>query len=217
VQSWGSSQMLLNAEKKAWAAPECVDAARWSVNCGSSATAGAARLTFRPSAEVRRRNFARLIRQTQTVDPGGARELEVLLSRDVIGSLAEGIKPYGLRTDNVADAMTLYVMQAWEVITGRVLPMSLERAQALQRQMTKAVASTPTVAEASDAAKQETAETMMVQALLISSSLKRARQTGDAEVAAVRKAVRAEARAMLGFDLGDMTLTNQGLREGSGG
>lgn len=31
--SWTSTQLLLNAEKEAWAAPECIDATRWSVDC----------------------------------------------------------------------------------------------------------------------------------------------------------------------------------------
>lgn len=233
-QSWTSTQLLLNSEKHAWAAPECVDDANWSVDCNRGRAADSrrpdrsamtaapdtapaidpAQLTFRPSRELRRRHFAQFIAKTRAVDPAGARELETFLATDVIDAISNQIAPIGLHTDNVADAMALYVMEAWEVVAGKVLPPSRTRALAVRRQMVRAIAATPTFARASDAVKQEMAEAMLVQAALVSASAAGARQNGPDQVAAVRAAVKKGSRAALGFDLGEMTLTEAGLREG---
>ena len=233
-QSWTSTQMLLNSEKRAWAAPECVDEESWSTACDAARPSrkprsdrqaeAAARdavpvmddtaLTFRPSLERRRRNFAQFIAKTRAVDPTGARELEGFLANDVIGILSSRIAPYGLRTDNVADAMALYVMEAWEVVNGKVLLPSRTRSLAVRRQMARAISSTSAFADASDAVKQEMAEAMLVQAGMISTASGLALQKNARdEIAALREAVKKGSRATLGFDLASMAMTDEGLRE----
>jgi hypothetical protein len=223
-QSWTSSQLLLNSEKKAWAAPECIDAARWSVDCpgprpskpaeqGTTAGDGA-ELTFRPSPEQRRRNFAAFVEKTRAVDPAGAAGLEQALTTDVIGMVGTSVAPLGLRTDNVADAIAIYVMEAWEVANGQVLQPSRARAQAVRRQMVRAISATPDFARADDAAKQELAESMLIHAAMLSSSYQQAMAGGDkALMTAVSDAARQGAQASLGFDLRAMAMTEAGLRD----
>lgn len=228
-QSWSSTQTLLNSEKQAWAAPECVDETRWSVDCEGSppprgsqpreTDAGAptlpseAALTFRPSPERRQRNFAAFLERSRAVDPRGAEQLQAFLAQDVIGFVGKEVAPLGLRTDNLADAMAIYVMEAWEAANATVMPPSRARALAVRRQMVRAIAATPAAAEADDAAKQESAEAMMVQAVLVSNAIKLAVQKGDkAEIAAVRDVARQGALATLGVDLTTMTMTEAGLR-----
>lgn len=240
-QSWTSTQLLLNSEKKAWAAPECVDDRQWSTDCkgprpraqqnrrapqalnldggtrtpaGGSAVSEAA-LTFRPSMERRQRNFAQFVEKSRAADPAHADELRAFLSQDVIGFVRKEVAPLGLRTDNVADAVAIYVEEAWQAANAKVLPPSRARSQAVRAQMVRAIGGNPAFASADDATKQEMAEAMMVQAVMASNAIKMAVQKGDrSEIAAVQAAVRKGARASLGIDLRAMALTDAGLQDG---
>jgi hypothetical protein len=228
-QSWGSTQLLLNSEKQAWAAPECIDEARWSIDCKGSPPPRQARppatevadepaldeaaLTFRPSIERRRRNFANFMNRSRAVDPAGADQLQAFLAQDVIGFVAKEVAPLGLRTDNLADAMTIYVIEAWEATNAKVMAPSRARSQALRRQMMRAIAGMPNLTAADDAVKQESAEAMLVQAVMVSNAIKLAIQKGDkTEIAAVQDAAQQGALATLGMDLRSMSMTEAGLR-----
>lgn len=239
ANSWSSTQLLLNAGKDAWAAPECVDPARWSVDCPSprpqprakteqpSATADTpaapaideAALRFRPSLEQRQRNFASFVAKSRAANKAGGDEIERLLSDDIIGLVGKQVAPLGLRTDDVADAIALYVMEAWEIANQNVLQPDRARAQAVRRQMVRAIASTPQLAASGDAAKQELAESMIVHAALLSSGYAQARNEGNQPIMdAVSDAAHKGAQASLGLDLRSMTLTPAGLRpKGAGG
>ena len=75
----------------------------------------------------------------------------------------------------------------------------------IKSQAAAALASTPEIVAASNAAKQEFAEWLLIQAALIDSSLEQA-QNDPAMLKAIGKAVRQRASAM-GIDLKSMTLT----------
>jgi hypothetical protein len=239
TQSWTSTQMLLNSEKQAWAAPECIDERRWAPSCGPRPSRRAApdtaraatadgiaaapairpeQFRFTPSPAARQRNFASFINKVRSADPAGAQQLQAeLTGQDIIGLIGQRVAPYGLSTTNVADAMAIYVMEAWEAVAGRTLPPSRERAQALKHQMERAAASTGTLEGASNATKQELAEAMLVQAAMISSMAETARGSGGEQARAVSDAVAKGAQATLGIDLRRMTLTEQGLVENQTG
>lgn len=239
ANSWSSTQLLLNAEKEAWAAPECVDPARWSVDCPGprpqprarteqpSATADIpaapaideGTLRFRPSLEQRQRNFARFVAKSRAADKAGGDEIERILSDDIIGLVGKQVAPLGLRTDDVADAVALYVMEAWEVANQQVLQPDRARAQAVRRQMVRAIAATPQFAASGDAAKQELAESLIVHAALLSSGYAQAKNDGNQPIMdAVSNAARKGAQDSLGMDLRTVTMTPAGLRpKGAGG
>jgi hypothetical protein len=215
--SWTSSQLLLNAEKSAWAAPECVDPARWSVSCGTprpttDPAAAAHAFDFRRSAAVQQQSQARFVKQMTAVDPGSANALQGMFQQDLVGLIAQGIKPYGLGTDNVADAMAIYAMEAWEVIAGQVLPPSRARGLAVRAQMARIIADTPGLAEASDADKQMIADEMLYFAALANGGLQGAKAAGPDMVKQWQAATRKGAQRTLGIDLSTMTLTDEGLR-----
>lgn len=133
---------------------------------------------------------------------------------DVIGEVGTYMGKVGLRPDDLADAIAIYVMDSWEASNGQQLKPDRERAQAVRRQMVRAILSTPEMAAASDATKQELAESMLVQTALVGSAYLTAVQQGDAAViAAVSDAARKGAQATLGIDLRQMTITNAGLRQ----
>jgi hypothetical protein len=237
TQSWTSTQLLLNSEKQVWAAPECVDEKKWSTDCktaqpeqnhratptrepvtrdrarsSAASPVDAAALSFRPSLERRKQNLAQFVAKTRAVDPAGARELENFVSGDLIGMVGARIAEFGLRTDNVADAMAIYVMEAWEFINDKATPTTRARATAVRNQMASAIASTPGFADASDATKQEMAEAMLVQAAMVGSGAATIQQQGDPKLlSAWRDAVHKGSLATLGFDLRSVIITEEGM------
>lgn len=224
-QSWGSTQMLLNAEKRAWAAPECINETRWSTHCkgtppqrarpttADTAVLDEAALTFRPSPERRQHNFADFIEGSRVAGHAGAEQLRAFLAQDVIGFVAKEVAPLGLRTDDLADAMTTYVMESWEAATAKVMPATRARAQAVRSQMDRAIAAASARLAEDDAAKQEIAETMLVQAVVVSNAIKLAVVEGDRnEIAAVQESAREGTSETLGIDLRSIAVTDAGLR-----
>ncbi len=168
-------------------------------------------LTFKVSSTVRRRNLAQFVAKTRKTDPEGAAKMERLFaSTDVIGQISKAIAPYGLRTNNVADAYAVYWTNAWLGSQGRNDDFSRTQMIAVRNQAEKALLATLPFQSATDAQKQELAEAMLVQAALIGSFLESAK-SDPALMAKVKVAITQGARGM-GLDLDRMTLTPQGFR-----
>jgi hypothetical protein len=100
-------------------------------------------------------------------------------------------------------------MSAWQAAHGDASTPSRGKAQAVRAQASDALAATPEFARADDAAKQEYAEALLVQAALIDEMMS---QYGSDPAVAPKLAasVRQGARAS-GLDLDAMTLTEAGF------
>lgn len=125
-----TTQTLFNSEKQAWAAPACIDETNWSIDCKGSppkrrsapttteaTETNEVALTFRPSPKRRQRDVAAFVERSRAVDPAGVEQLRAFLAQDVIAFVSEVVAPLGRRTGNLADAMAIYVMEAWEAAT----------------------------------------------------------------------------------------------------
>jgi hypothetical protein len=178
----------------------------------SPAPAAVRSLAFTWSPARSKENQTKFVREIRQRDPAGAANLARLFATtDVVGQIGAGIRGYGLRTNNMADAYTVYWINAWEsshAIVGNTE--TAARAQAVKRQAETALLSMPEVASATDAQKQEFAEAMLVQAAIINAYMELAADN-PAQLAAVAKAVRQGAKAS-GLDLDTMVLTEQGFR-----
>ncbi|WP_310425640.1 DUF6683 family protein [Chamaesiphon sp. VAR_48_metabat_135_sub] len=167
-------------------------------------------LTFKVSSTVRRRNLARFVATTRKVDPEGATKMEQLFaSTDVIGQISKAIAPYGLRTNNVADAYAVYWTSAWLGSQERSDDLSTRQMIAVRNQAAEALLATLPFKSATDVQKQELAEAMLIQAALIDSFLNSAK-SDPALMAKVKVAITQGAKGM-GLDLDRMTLTSQGF------
>ena len=70
-------------------------------------------LVFRYSNSVQKKNLAQFVEKARAADPEGAAKLEqILSSNDIIGYIGQEISSFGLKTNNVADAYTVYWMTA---------------------------------------------------------------------------------------------------------
>ena len=170
----------------------------------------AAALRYQPSKERRAANLARFVEKTRAVDPAGAKDLAKLFaSGDFIEKIGRALAPADLRVDNVADAYTVYWINAWQATRGRNDTPSRIKHHAVRMQASRALAASPEFTGAGDAAKQELAESLLVQAALIDTAVEQAK--GDrARLAAVGAAVAKGARGM-GLDLATMELTEHGF------
>ena len=84
------------------------------------APASTLRLTYKPSLDRRRANFARFIAKAHAQDPQGAASLEKELgASDLIARAEPELAQYGLRIDNVADAYAICWLNAWLAIRQR--------------------------------------------------------------------------------------------------
>jgi hypothetical protein len=178
--------------------------------------APAVRLTYTPSMERRRANFAQFVAKSRKKDPKGAAMLEKeLASSDVIAKMGRELSAFGMRTDNVGDAYAAWWLNAWLASRQRTDTPSARQIAAVREQAAQAMKSVPEMAGASDAVKQEMAEANLVQAALIGAYMEHARGNPGLfkqVAAAVRKGARAS-----GLNLDAMELTDDGFVPGGVG
>jgi hypothetical protein len=175
------------------------------------ATASPTVLSFVPNLAVRNSNLAGFIAKTRAQSPESADQMQQLFaSTDIFRVIEQALAPTGLRVDNIADAYAVYWISAWEASRGIVgSDTSREQAQGVKAQVSRALLATPAITTATPAQKQELAEALLIQTVLISASAEAA--AGDpAQLAAVGKAVRQGASAM-GLDLDEMELGPAGF------
>ena len=167
-------------------------------------------LSYSASAAVRKNNLSNFVKKTRAVDPEGASKMEAMFaSADVIGAIGEGIAPFGLRTNNVADAYTVYWTNAWLGSRGRNDTLSKQQIAAVRNQAANALLTTPAFSSASNAQKQEMSEALLVQAALIEAYVDNAK-SDPALMKKVKAAIAQGAKGM-GLDLYKMTLTSDGF------
>ncbi|RZF59160.1 hypothetical protein EWE75_23215 [Sphingomonas populi] len=169
-------------------------------------------LTYRSDAALRQKYFAQFVAKTRQSDPAGAAKLQqVLANENVIGKIQAGIAPYGMSTNNVADASAVYLAYAW--MATRADDRDPTRAQmlGLRNQLAAAMATNSAFASASNAVKQEVAEANLIQGLMAGQLAALAKQD-PAVRGKIRAAVARGAKATYGFDLLSLNLTDQGLR-----
>lgn len=166
-------------------------------------------LNFKVSPSRRRSNYARFVEKSRRADSAGAANLEATLRSDPIAAMTAQLASYGLRTDNVADAYSVYWVEAWQAVHGVTGDSSRTTAQAVREQAANAIRTTPEFAGATDAQKQEFADALLIQALLVGAAREQA-QGDRAQLAKVAAAVEQGARAT-GLDLRAMTLTEAGF------
>jgi hypothetical protein len=167
-------------------------------------------LRYSPSVTRRRANLMALANRLRGKDPAGSAELaKVFNNMDVIAEIGKGIAPYGVRTDNVADAYAVWWMQTWSAVHGDTRQSSYAQIQAVKRQATSAMLALPMMRTMNDAMKQEYAETMLVQMWLMSDFAQQ--HKNDRGLMAKLAASAREGALKYGLDLDAMTLTEQGF------
>jgi hypothetical protein len=179
-----------------------------------SAAAGqapvAATFRYHPSSERRAANFASFLAKTRASDPQGAEALAKLFaSTDLIEAMRAPLAAAGLRIDDVADAYSAWWISAWQASRGVDGDVSRRMGTAVRAQAAQALATSGLLRGISDAAKQEMAEALLIQAALIAAAMEQS-QGNPATSQQIAAAVSQGARTMK-VDLARMTLTENGF------
>lgn len=171
----------------------------------------ATRLFFTPSVAVRKRNVADFVSRMRQIDPQNAESLEKdLATKDIFGALDKKLAGYEMKASSLTDALTVYVIVAWEGVHGSNDDPQKTHVLAVRGQMARALGGVPALASAPDAKKQELADAFLLQALLIDSYIAGAKKTPE-QMPKVVSAIATGTRSSLGFDLTTLKLTGSGL------
>lgn len=144
-------------------------------------------------------------------NPAARAELEQMFAAQptLMDDIRAGIQPYGLDSHNVADAFAMWWIMAWLASEVRMQEPDREMAQNVSRQVRNAFAATPDFASTTDAARQEYAEALLLQALILAELIKAA--GANAEIKAQLPAIAQKGAKDSGIDLSQMTLTQAGF------
>lgn len=152
---------------------------------------------------------AKIVEQMRQTAPDAAGEVEKLFEQDLIAMLGPQMTRLGLDVSDMADMTTVYWVTAWEAsngIVGRQTDPALVKGA--RAQIAKTMAS---AAQMSDAQKQEVADMMLLQGLLVEARMGAAAKADAAMRQRMSDTVYAEASQILKTDLRQVALTPSGF------
>ena len=174
----------------------------------------ASELRFAPSTERRRANLAAFVHKARAVDPTGAQQLATLFaSGDIIARMEPELAKVGLHTNNLADAYALWWINCWSAVHGDTSTQSRTAIDAVKAQAARALIAGGKTAGTSDTLKQQFAEAMLVQALLLDGALQQAK--GDAKQLQLLSTAANKGALEMGLDMRTMRLTPRGFVSGA--
>ncbi|WP_458094400.1 DUF6683 family protein [Roseomonas sp. WA12] len=183
--------------------------ARPAPGANPGASPVSANLRYTPDAARRRANLAQFVARSRSADPAGAERLAQLFASGVIiERIGAAIAPLGLRLDDLADAYALWWVAAWQATQGTNPTPSRATMQAVRAQVMRAMATTPSLANADNAGRQALAEALLIQTMLLDGMVEQARRPEERRAIATAAA---QGAAGMGLDLSRMRLTETGF------
>ena len=164
-------------------------------------------LLYRSDPARGRRDLEGFVAKLRTTDPKGAEGLRKS-GPSLLAQTRAAARKVGLNPNSVGDAMAIYAVTAWYAVRGSTDSKPADF-RAASRQFARA-ASVPAIGRASDALKQQTAESMLLFAALNEGWVTNAKKA-PAAMAKVRAAVAQGARTTFGFDLAKLRLGANGF------
>lgn len=195
---------------------QATDQVDLDVQNDSTSTSSSVNLVFNSSRERTTANMSEFLSRTRERNAGTAAELAQLFSSvDVVGEVGKAMRGYGLDPNNVADAYAVWWVSAWSAANGVESPSDAVTYRAVQRQARAAFSATRNFANTSDADRQQFAEAMMVQAVLLDSANDGLRGSNPEGMKLLAQNTRKGAKEM-GLDLDTMVLTREGFKPREG-
>ncbi|RYG62681.1 hypothetical protein EON80_22650, partial [bacterium] len=145
---------------------------------------------FRSSAAVRQRNLQQFVAQLRRISPeDGARFQQVITKSDPIATIAPGLKRFSLRTDDVADTATTYLISSWYGVRGSTQDPPQNYVNGVRAQMRSAMLAVPSFAASSDATKQHMAESLLLQ-VMVNEALITAARNKPSQMAQAKQSIK---------------------------
>jgi hypothetical protein len=173
---------------------------------------GATSTRYRGSPAISAQVRAKFADFVARADPANAEQLrKVIQQQDLLGMWEKHVAVDGLRRGDVADAMTSYWVQNWQ-IANKVPFASRAQVQAVRGQVARALGASAAFAKMGDAERQAMAETFMLNFVAQGSAYSDAVTRRDAAAAArFSDAATARFRTDMNLDLRRLKLTEAGL------
>jgi hypothetical protein len=170
-----------------------------------------AMMTFRADPARQKATVGKWLARIGKADPASAQQFGRSFERQSLTQMAgPWLSRYGMRTDNGADAAAAYLSTAWLISRGNGGDPSRVQITGLRDQLARAISATPGWVSASEAARQEFADTLLLQATVNGALLEGARGNQQ-RTRAVSNAVASGAESAFGIDVRRLELTSNGL------
>ena len=179
-----------------------------------AAPATSATLPFRRDAAITRRAEALTVRQVKLTNEAAGEQLgQLFASKDVLAAWGQAMQAYGLSLNNVADALTANWLVLYLCANELTAPPTAAQVAGLRRQLRR-VCTLPSLAGRlrTSAQRQQLADYLHLQSLLLNQAQSGAETTQDAAASAtLAQRARQVARQNMGFDPTTVQLTASGL------
>ncbi|WP_020560640.1 DUF6683 family protein [Thiofilum flexile] len=167
-------------------------------------------LSFKADLNLRRQFTQQFIDRIQSQNPLGAEALITLQAQgDIIATIETTLAAKNLTVTHLADAYTVWWVSMWQAAQGKPYELNRETAQAVRQQATQALLKTGVFKTTPDGSKQELAETLLLQALLLDTTLTHV-HSNPSLLQQLSESVLNEAQQS-GLALDQMTLTPKGF------
>lgn len=132
----------------------------------ATAPRASALLRFTPSPAISQRIKKNFTKTLVRANPQSREEIERKLSRqDVISDFAHDMAPYGLRADDIADAMTAYWITMWMIANQEPAP-AIHKVSVVQRKIRTSMLQDPTLINAIEGERQEITEGLIYETMM---------------------------------------------------
>jgi hypothetical protein len=167
---------------------------------------------FVSSPTQSKKSLANFVIKTRQNNPELAAALQNLIdTRDAMADIAQLIAPYNLKTNDLSDAMTVYLVLSHRAINGNQSILTQQSVRSVRRQSAVVISGIPLLAKITDIQKQAVAEFLLISGVMADAATIQARQEGLDSTLRVADTVRKSTKASFGIDLQDFNLTDAGF------
>jgi hypothetical protein len=169
-------------------------------------------LNYQISMQRRKANYKSFVEKSRKMNAAVANDLQKMFNSGDPIQIASGPlnRKFGVQVNNTADAYALWMIAAWWVANGESGDMSRQQFSAVRTQVSGGMMSVADMSTATDEVKQNFAESLIINALLLDAADEQSKNDPRAR-SQLAAAVMANAKRDMNIDLSTITLTDQGF------
>jgi hypothetical protein len=167
-------------------------------------------LDFRSSSQLRQQNISRFIAKLRANNAPSSGQIEQISPANFALAIDKSMADVGLKSNNIADAYAVYWTTAWLGSRGRNEDLPKAQMIAVRNQAANALLSNSKLTSATNRQKQELAEALILQAILISTSVSSVKS--DPMLLNQAKTAISQGAKSFGLNFDLMTLTDRGFQ-----
>ncbi|BAU14205.1 hypothetical protein LEP3755_47500 [Leptolyngbya sp. NIES-3755] len=176
----------------------------------NQSTKGTTNLSFRPNSAISRQVQRSIVESVRQQVPSEADKFaSILASGQPMSVYSNVVAKYGLRVDNVADAMTAFMVTNWLIVNNVRTDPSRASVQAVRSQIVPVVLNNPQFR--SEQTRQLVAESLIYQTIFLNANYERA-SNNPAQMQQFVQTTHRSMTAGFGLDFRRIDLTDAGFR-----